>query len=167
MIYSMLFDSKIRLFSIPEKIKLIIFIFVQTHNSNSDFKFDLVKSEKYKVEIIFFLFFCVQKVEVKNIYIFFCFRFFEIRKIKNSMSSTSPSQKIFWKYFLEKIEIRIPNSCMPAIFVGHLCFVLSQGFRTEKMSHLRFLTRDQYFEEKLKKRKRISGHLRCICHHLT
>ena len=117
-------------FLILEKMKLFIFIFFRTHNSNSDFEFDLVKSEKYKklffwlseVELILFFIFLTWKNRGQKYYFYyFWLRFFEIRKIKNNMSSTSPSQKIFSNYFLEKIEIRIPNSGMPAIFVAHPC----------------------------------------------
>ena len=47
----------------------------------------------------------------------------------------------------------------------------SQNSRTKKVSHLRILTRDQYFEQKLKRNwiVRTLSHLKitCICHHVT
>ena len=125
---------------------MIIFIFffeliIRFLNSSSIWwnqknikKYFLMKSNSYKklffwlgeVELILFIIFLTSKNRSQKYnFCYFWLGFFQIRKIENSRSPTSPSQKIFWKYFLEKIEIRISNSGMSAIFFEHPCSVLT------------------------------------------
>ena len=120
-------NSYKKLFFWLGEVELILFIIFLTSKN---------RSQKYNFCYFWLGFFQIRKIqsdqnmmipELSGIHMNFPFEvsLYSGQSVENSRSPTSPSQKIFWKYFLEKIEIRISNSGMSAIFFEHPCSVLT------------------------------------------